>query len=541
MAAKRSVRITTAAGSVYRWGPEEWEVLNIPQALTYGSTIPGGFKTATIVLPRRIDIDYPDLNLGDHVEILGRGNKILWEGRVHQLPRSHGTGSAITVGAVGYQAHLADDQSFREIYVSRDLSEWKEVGAAIKIAFGTNFTSAGFSVTPDSTNARPCISLQIEGQWTTQRPISVAMLDPGPGVTIAEIDYDFALSTTEATFLLELVNGDNDAGAGDVSLGDLATGSASGAGTLKPTKRVLRWQWFHSGAGGAAGVQYRAMLRYLAWFGNHGVPIQGERPNRGVLGSDVMADVLGRAAPLINFTTGAGGSIRPTSYVIPHLSFPTPTTPLEVIMKANAYTAWDWAIWDDRTFYLTEPDSSQPLEARLSEGAQLDLEGATLDEVYNGIFGTYQDAAGISHTVGPPGSNADTEDATLADTSATNTINAHNMGRKYFPLPISVTTTPEGAVAIAALQLADKALPQRTGQLVVTGTITHPTKGEIPVEEIRAGEWVRVSDHPADVPRKILEATYDAGSDSCTCSFGNSTLKLDAIVERLGTAQVGRT
>lgn len=538
--AKLTVAVTTAGGEVYSWGPDEWNVESIPQAITYSTSMPGGYKTASMTLPRRIDRDYPDLNLGDHVEILGPGNKVLWEGRVQQLPRSHSDTSSVTVGCVGYQAHLVDDPTFREIYVSRDLGEWMEVSAAQRISWGTSFGYKGFSVSPDNATGEPALVLQVDGKWTTQIPIASANLDPGPAVAIAFLDYAFTLNTTDANFLLQAYTADSDQPSGAEVITDLATGSATGSGTLTAGKRLLLLQFrFNATGAGSEGAVFTASMQSLAWFGNHGLPIQGERPDRGVLASDVMADVLSRAAPQINFTTGAGGSITPTGAVIPHLAFTSPTTALDVVMKANAVHAWDWAIWEDKTFYLTEPDASEPWELRLSDGAQLDLEGASLEEVYNGVFATYPDASGVTLTVGPPGSGADVENERLADTSQDNIANAQGIGRKYFPLSISGMMTSDGAIDIAQLELADKALPKRVGQASVTGTITHPTRGAVSVAEVPAGQWATIPDHPADAPRQIIQTSYAAETDTNTLSFGAGNDKVDAVLERLMQALVG--
>jgi hypothetical protein len=540
MKAQLSVAVTTASGAVYRWGPEEWEAANIPQAITFSTAMPGGFKAATIVLPRRIDLDYPDLNLLDQIEIIGPGAEVLWEGRIQQLPRSHADSPTITVGAVGYSAHLMDDASFREIYVGRDLGEWTELSAQWRLGWGTSFSYAGYSVAPDSGEGRPSIVLQINDSWSAQRPVAAAMYDAGPGLVIANLDYDWAVTDSNSGWILEIYTGDNDIPTGGGSLGDLATGAASGNGELLPNKRVIAWQWVYSGPGGVLGSQYRATIRRLTWFGDHGLTIRGERPNRGLYASDVIADVISRAAPLLNFSTGADGTIQPTTFIIPHLVFREPTTANAVVMRANGYHLWDWAVWEDKTFFFRPPDPDRlTWEARLSDGAHLDLEGTQVDDVYNGVIVQYGDPAGVSRTVGPPNSGADATDASLEDASATNPVNAHGIPKKWATVQVSQTTTEAGAIQLGAILLGEKGVPQRRGALTVTGTIAHPMVGDRPVCEMRAGDWVRISDHPTDVPRKIIETSYDSNTQTLTCTLDNTSQKVDAILERLGVSLMG--
>lgn len=117
------VVITTANGRTYRWG-DETDPENIPLSITFSTAIPGGFRDFSCTLMRRHDYAYEDLNALDEVRVVGAGNQTVWEGRVAELPRSHGETMTITCTAVGWQSHLRDDNSFREIYVDRDLNNW---------------------------------------------------------------------------------------------------------------------------------------------------------------------------------------------------------------------------------------------------------------------------------------------------------------------------------------------------------------------------------------------------------------------------------
>jgi hypothetical protein len=541
-----SVAVITTAGNTYRWGPDEWKAENIPQGISCSTAMPGLFKSCTITLPRRIDLDYPDLNLLDTVQLLGAGNEIVWEGRVQELPRTHGDTFSITVSAVGWSSHLMDDPSFREIYVDRDLSNWREPSAARQIKLReASFSPQSLSVAPDTASGLPSLILKVEGKWNGFTPIVEPFYDAGPGLKVGAMYNDWVLSTTDAAFFFVAFVADDDSISSGFEIPsiDLANGAGSGAGMFVPPtpRRVVGWQWYDTqNPGGAEGKQFAATIRRLAVFGNHGLTRRGPESEAGLYASDIIADVVRRAAPLLKFTTGPNGSIQPTTFAIPHLVFRTPVTAETVVMLANGYHLWDWGVRENREFFFQEPDPERlTWEARLSEGARLDLEGTQASDVVNGVFIEYTDPAGVIHTVGPPGSGAEFTDSHLVDTSSTNPVNAARIPRKWAILNISQTTTKEGAVRLGEIYLAEKSLPQRRGTLTLTGFATHPTAGKRPAWAVRAGDWVRIADHPADEPRKIIETTYDATAQTVTCALDNTSHKLDAIFERLGVALMG--
>src|SRR5690242_8956427 len=116
-----SALVTHADGSTTRWGPDELDAANVAQSINFTNTSPGGFKTSSCVLPRRVDKDYRDEALLDNIAFLGPGGQVAWDGRGAAFPRDS---QSVTVNGVGWSAHLEDDKTFREIYIDRQLSNW---------------------------------------------------------------------------------------------------------------------------------------------------------------------------------------------------------------------------------------------------------------------------------------------------------------------------------------------------------------------------------------------------------------------------------
>jgi hypothetical protein len=558
-----SISVTHADGRVTRWGPDEFDTNKVPAGLTFGTSIPGGHKDMSVTLPRKITLSSDDLNLFDDVRVYGPGNQTAWEGRAAQFPRAHEDSDTVQVGCVGWVAHMRDDPTFREIYIDRDLGRWGSPFNARAINLGTAFLFSGSSaVVGDDTTQFPLLRQQFTELENTSPPkMLIENVYNAQGVAIGEVFYDcrhyengaggYDLGMAGNWLQKVALSADDSFGVSTDDSGNVGSGSADvGVLTATTDTRIYAMvQLYYNAAIARAQGDWRAEWRNLAVIGNHGLTVRGRSTTAsnsppasdpgGFYASDMIADVISRACPKLTYTTGADGSIEASVFAIPHAVFIDPTTADDVVSKINAYHLYDWGVYDDREFFWRQPTPDRlTWEARLSEGARIQLDGETAEQVFNGVLVQWSDPSGNQHTVGPSGSGADTEDDSLADTSVANPLNQHGLTRTRI-ISLSVATTEAGAIQIGARYLAEMTVPTRRGQMTLTGLVMHPTKGKRPVWEIRAGDYVRISDHPADVPRKIIETSYTHDSRQITLTLDNTALRVDALLERLGIQSIG--
>jgi hypothetical protein len=258
---------------------------DIPDDLTFSTSIPGGDKDLSCSLLRRIDLTYERPALFDQVRVYGPGNKTAWQGRMAQFPRDHGDSFGIAPAAVGLSAHLKDDPAFREIYVDRDLSRWRglvdhtsdrarhrkqqpndpSTATTHQRQRGARSGSfhrgvVGGTIKPDNEAVYDAQNLSVGSlyyAWTK-----------GSNINIADTGWSW------------IVWGDNEDGFSGSIRHRRPSRYRPGTGTFTPTSGLdtflMVWLQYPAGSG-VASAEYAIYWTCLAVYGSHGLTKRGTR------------------------------------------------------------------------------------------------------------------------------------------------------------------------------------------------------------------------------------------------------------------------
>lgn len=523
-----SLDVELPDGRHYRWGDNEADTGRLPADLEFTTKVPGGFDqlTTSVLRDRRVR---EDEQLATRVRAIGPGEQVAWEGMISALPRA---GRQLSGQAVGFSALLTFDPSFMQIYADANPAAWGQMPVAEQIRIGQAGNDTQTFGWAGSGGQLACVLPATALPAQTEH--SAWYIAPA-GCKVAKVRYRGARTTWPAGWV-----------APAVATHDLdhynAGSSASTALTLDDTVRLAtittprRYAAIGAWSNGnavtpAAGTQERYTL--LVVYGDHRLQIQDDG---SILGHLIVDDIVARCAPSLR------RRIDPVTFGVPHMSFAQPMNGADALQAVNAYYAWEWAVWENRTFHWREPQPLVTWIARRDENADGSLEGDQLEHVYNGVVVYYTDLlSGRQRVVGPPGcANADVTSSLLEDTTTTNPVNRAGLGRKWDRLDLSMITTDEGAARIGRVWLEQKRQATRRGDITITGVATRTDGLEQPAWMVRAGDYITFSDQPGEPARRIITTRYQQSTRTVSASVDNTPQKAEAILDRLAVAQVGK-
>jgi hypothetical protein len=540
-------RVVTPSGRVYRWGDDEPDPVNAPSGRRFSSTMPGGFESLDLTLPRKPGVDYSDLQRLSTIQVLGVGGEIAWEGRLERAPKVAGDQIAISPSAAGWQNHLEDDKSAQMVYRDIDLTQWIAPSAQRRIdAAAANIYDKGdFEVVPDPTTGRPALRTAVSDAWAASAPpLCEAYYDAGPG-GIGDLYWSLikgaAINAATAQWQWEALLSPDDRLSAPDTTGDLQISGAT-SGTLSATDHAKRFAavrlfWSAPSAAGTAGQVFPINWTDLVVYGDHGLPVRGTEPDAGFYDGDIWAHAIRTWAPLLNFTEGPDGTIQSSGFVIPQAAHRDPTTAGEIGRQASRFGLRDWAVWENKTFYLDDRGArGRRWRARIGP-AKLEETGPQIDRLWESVIVSYQDVDGTTKTVGPPGSGADVETSALKDSDPTNPANELGIIRRDL-LAMGRTSTPAGATEVGQRFLEAQKLLDTSGRATLVGHVLDDRGVLHPYWKVRAGDEISFVDSNDNSYRRIVKAEPDDTAKACSIDLDSPPEGLDALLERLGVVLV---
>lgn len=520
------VEITKPDGRFFRWDGDGYAE-DIPAGLVCSSKRMEGFSTFSCTLPRRIDEDYPDVELRDELAVYSASGDTAWEGRVSAAPRSMDDGHSIDIQAVGWMAS-ARDRPFQENIVDRDLSRWGASSTQRKVAL-----NATFRVTDPS--AADKVRTSFSGPWTTTpgRPTSEAWYDSG-GIPIGSLQYFWTRganvsSGADANFTWLAGLADDRVATTLDQTGDLqAAGPGSGTVTALGTRAYGLLAFSYGNVAAGDQREYAIDWGPVAVYGTHGLTLRDVAAGepQGVYASDVMAHVIATYCPKLRW---AGND---STYPIPHLVFRELTDPYDALLACNAFHLFDLACWEDRTVHWAPVDLSDwDWEIRLDDpGVKIQLEGDSDDDLANGIVIEYTDLlTGEAKVLWP-----DDHDE-LTDSDELNPANRHG-DEKWVSRKLTNPALEGSALQMGRALLAEHNQPKSPGQYTVEGYVRDRQGTWQPGWKVRSGERIVIADHPNRRPRLITETQWSAESHSLTLATDSAIQRIDAYLDRTAMA-----
>ncbi len=533
-----SAEVQTASGARYRWDANQAPGSRL-RNLSFSTKIGEGFSSASGQLARRIDLDYPDLNLVDTVALIGADGSVAFEGRSSAMPHELTDTHSIGITLTGWMAHTKE-RRFTEIYVDRDMGAWGDMGAQRR----ANLLVGNLTPIPPQTRtdaAATVVETAIADTWVAPYvPISESWYDAGPGVSIGRLTYSWARAGATGSiapwFWQTVLSTDDKAttttASGNlVAAGPVANASLTGG---SGNRYAYAQMFFNSTPGGAAGAQYGIAWSKLAVYGTHGLTLTTGEPAEppGVFASDVIENLAGRFCPQLD-TSG----VQQTSYVIQHLAFKDPTFPFDAFLEVNKYHLWQLAVWENRRLVFAPYDlTDYDWEIRTDDpGTTFSPQGPSVDDLCSGIAVTYQDAlTGTQNRLTPDAFPAD-----LATTDPENPWRKHGVDH-WEEITLSTPTIQAQALQLGRAALAEKNTPKTPGTITVQGYIRDRQGHQQPVWKVRAGDTISVTNFPNDSPRLIVETDYNDESKEISLSIDRPFAMLDAYLDRVGVALSAR-
>lgn len=530
----------------YRWGADDRNVQNVPNGMTFSTSMPGGFDQGSVTLERDPRLAWPDLQEFTTVTMYGLGgSQVAWQGRLEESPSQAGSEANFTATLVGWQAALQDNADAAMVYIDRILNNWQQPSTQRQLdllaaGYGLSQWSAAAGADPDGTGApslvvtavEPILGMQANEQWYDAGASKIAAIR-ALLITMPAIGWPPTGSSLNTVLSSDSVGTTQESEGWNANDGSITFEPST------PYRFAVLQITNNSGDWGTDGATALIAWENVSVLGDHGLTVRagasGLIPGAddGFLASDVIAHAVSNWAPEIGFTTGSTGTIQPSSFVIPQLTF-SPTTPLAIIQQATEYELLDYAVWEGRSLYVNARGARGNQWVSRVGDAQLQNAGPQMSRIFNGVVVQWTDVTGVTYTVGPPGSQANFTSSDLVDNDPLNPANLAGVTKWY--LLQAGTTTLAGATQIGQLYLQEQAIANTSGQASIVGHVQDTAGNYWPAWMIRAGDTISFLDASDSSFRRIVSTSYDDTTATNALQLDSPPDGISALLDRLSVS-----
>lgn len=467
-----SVRLSTAKGDLH--------VTQGLHDLTFRSTAPGGYASATLTLSRPLALQPDEIaDFGTVYVYDSRDGSTVWEGRIEDTGRSAGSnGEVWQLAATGPAAH-ALDRTISVIYADTSLNGW-DPGAqsAASVSVSKNDDDAimmsignGTTFTNGAAGLAVYHSLEYTGQ--TLGRVIVRWV-----TGTASTNFEFRLGTSIGTGGTVAVDVDT-AAAIPGTLGGARGGSpAITAGHDTVRLRFARVTSDFTASNDTIWVEFNPVVRGLIMDAT-GTDIVSGYALDTILASEVVNDLLGRLLPRYD---GPNASVETTAFGIDQLAYPDGANAQKILEDLMAIEpAYYWAAWEsDQTGRNRFEWRSWPSEVRYEASVADGFDSpASAGEVYNAVSVRWRNALGVGRTT--------------RTTQTVPALDAVGLTREYYIDLADEIGSTAIATQVGQMFLGEHQTPMNQGTLTVARPIIDFEQGRMVMPwEIKPGHLIRV-------------------------------------------------
>jgi hypothetical protein len=530
------VGLTLRNGESYSFNPRSEDEGSVPYAISYGTQNPGGFADGSVTVARPPWVSADQAPLFATATIRGIAGDTKFQGRVRQAPRVDS--EAITLQLEGLSAFLDDNSWFRFLGVHNDLSAWTGPSNERQLALiATGVSPENASGVAPNARGIPVLNTQlnvpVDAWHAAEQWLYV------DGMKIGRVRGDWTISASidsaDTSYYWEATLDTSGAGTSQTTGNMRAPGSGSFDLTASAARYFASVNFHHFN-----GVPVTDSTTLDIWWtptvaGDHGLTLYAldDASGRwGVTIADVLRYCIPIAAPEIDIFR-----IEDAEYVLAHVVHTGSVR--ELIENISAFGVTNgrvphWGIFEHGFFWGEPGTFGRTWRVNRNQMAIASDEGASGDEMCQGVVITYTDGSGSHKSVGPPGSGADLETTDLNDSSPNNPSPPARIKTRDVGL-----TTEGGATLVGQALLAETNNPPHKGTVTITGDLEDDAGNVGHASEVRACDRVIVINDEEPTEQDIVSTNYDHDSLTVTANVGVAPANIETLLARLAASVSG--